>query len=551
MRVDNSPFRLVGHIETDISNTPTGYNLFYASDAFECLVSVPFNQAVALRFIDYYNTTMQFQSTLAYLRNPPPTYQQPTVDFDEQLEEIKINVTSGVYRNQYAFEADIQHLVQSLHDEHVYLVGGALSAFSFGSNRPLMTLSIDGVKTPEVYFQFDVQNRLNYTISPITQINGQDTVEFLSRFAALNAYGSLEPHGDWNKIMYSPLQDILNIYDVFSMNAPFYWGDSLNFTMENGTVVETFWTALYTNPDFTGPLTTGGDYYNYFVLGLLPASYTEVPWPCAWVSERSDRCPGWVTASGDSKPAIMSWSDKTNGAFPSNPTVAQSRLAYGQGGGTVTGYILEDISVGVLSIPSFVAFGWDISNFTDAVRHFISTAQLKKTKKIIIDLQGNIGGLVELAFVTFSQFFPQHYPFAGSRRRNHKLADILGTSLTEYWTNLSESDDNKFKYEANEWVITDRLNAQTRQNFSSWAEYFGSRVEENGDKFSLVEQYDLANEVFDWAAFQNWAPTNYQDVDVNSSALPPWKSEDVVIVSRPSILVPPCCPSDILYVSNY
>lgn len=509
---------------------------------FECLVSVPFNRDVALRFIDYYNTTMQFQSTLSYLRNPPSTYQQPSVDFLHELRNIKTNVISGHYRNQYAFEADVQHLVQSLHDTHVNLVGGALSAFSFGSNTPLMTLSPDGIKTPEIYFQHDVQNRQKYAISPITQINGEDAVVFLSNFAALNAYGSLEPHGDWNNIMYSPIQDVLNIYDVFTMNAPFYWGDYLNFTMANGTVVETFWSALYTHPAFTGPLTTGGDYYNYFVLGLVPASYNKVPLPCPWLTEPTDQCPHIPT--GSSRPAeITSWFEKTNGAFPNATMVAQPGLSRGDGGGTVTGYILDDISVGVLSIPSFSAFGWEIGNFSATIDDFIRKAQAKNTVKVIIDLQGNTGGLAELAISVFSQFFPQHYPFGGSRRRNHKLADVLGTSFTEHWTTLAADDDEKVDLAANEWVITDRLNAQTRQNFTSWAEYFGPIPEENGDNFSLVEQYDLANRVFDFASFQQWAPENYLDGHFNSSASSPWASHDVVLVSRPWPLPPPPGPS--------
>lgn len=113
------------------------------------------------------------------------------------------------------------------------------------------------------------------------------------------------------------------------------------------------------------------------------------------------------------------------------------------------------------------------------------------------------------------------------------MADVLGSSLTGYWNGISlDSDpDNKFDYEAGEWVITDRLNAQTGQNFSSWAEYYGPRVE-NGDNYSLVEQYDLANVEFDYAAFQEWAPSNYLDDEYNSSALSPWAAKDIVIVSH-------------------
>lgn len=130
-----------------------GYFYFYASDAFACLSTVPFVADVALRFIEYYNTTMQFQSTLAYLRDPPADYQQPPVDFSAALEGIKANVTAGNYVNQYAFESELLHLVYSMHDSHVNLYAGILSTFTFGNNYPLVSASLDGKQAPKVYLQ--------------------------------------------------------------------------------------------------------------------------------------------------------------------------------------------------------------------------------------------------------------------------------------------------------------------------------------------------------------------------------------------------------------
>lgn len=128
-----------------------GYTIFPAEAAFECLTSVPFNGAVATRFIDYYNTTIQFQSTLAYLKDPPQGYQQPAVDVLQGLQQIQQNVTAGYYKNQYAFEADLQLLIYSLHDAHVVLSAGALSAFSFASPYPISSVSIDGKQAPKIY----------------------------------------------------------------------------------------------------------------------------------------------------------------------------------------------------------------------------------------------------------------------------------------------------------------------------------------------------------------------------------------------------------------
>lgn len=96
---------------------------------------------------------MQFQSTLAYLENPPAEYQQPAVDFFEALEGIKANVTAGNYVNQYAFESELLRLVYSIHDSHVDLYAGVLSTFTFGNDYPLVSASLDGKETPKLYLQ--------------------------------------------------------------------------------------------------------------------------------------------------------------------------------------------------------------------------------------------------------------------------------------------------------------------------------------------------------------------------------------------------------------
>ena len=67
------------------------------------------------------------------------------------LELIQQNVDAGSYKNQYAFEADLQLLIYSMHDAHVALTAGALSAFSFASPYAITSASIDGRQSPQVY----------------------------------------------------------------------------------------------------------------------------------------------------------------------------------------------------------------------------------------------------------------------------------------------------------------------------------------------------------------------------------------------------------------
>lgn len=75
-------------------------SIFEASLAYECLTSVPFNPAVASKFLSYYNDTIQFQSTLEYLKHPPTSYQQPAVDLLKGLEDLEIAIQANKFPNQ-------------------------------------------------------------------------------------------------------------------------------------------------------------------------------------------------------------------------------------------------------------------------------------------------------------------------------------------------------------------------------------------------------------------------------------------------------------------
>lgn len=479
---------IIDFAEGDITN-----NFFYASDAYACLTSVPLNIDVALRFIEYYNTTLQFQSTLAYLKDPPGGYQQPSVDVLQGLEDIRQNLENGFYKNQYDFEAALQMLVYSIHDAHVVLETGILSAFTFGSQYDIMSVSVDGKQLPQPYIAQDVVDSLTegWTPSPIVKINGEDATTYLTLFAAANSLGRLDPHADWNQLMYTPVEDILGIGNTFGWDAPLYPGDNLTFGFANGTTLDTQWLAIYQNYYRTGPLTTGGDFYNYFVLGFLPASFTG---PELRVDSSANDTDTNSTDIGSAAPNISSW-NSISPAYPDNPEIVQTDLSL-TGGGFVTGYFLNSTSTGVLSIPSFQEFGAAVGSFSGTVNDFITRAQEVGLEKVVIDLQGNSGGTPLLAFDLFAQFFPNIEPFAGSRRRSHRLGNILGAATTNFWSSL-RPDNDEWEYDiyhdayaADEWVIADRINAATNHTFANWQEYQGP-IPIHGDTFTLVVRYDL------------------------------------------------------------
>jgi hypothetical protein len=150
-----------------------------------------------------------------------------------------------------------------------------------------------------------------------------------------------------------------------------------------------------------------------------------------------------------------------------------------------TGYFLNATSISVLSIPSFDESSDAVLNFSSTIGDFINQSQKKGLQKVVIDLQQNLGGQSLLAIDAFKQFFPNIDPFAGSRLRAHSSADVMGDTITTYFNGLDTTSEDYYILAANEWVATDRLNANTGKNFTSWAEFFGP-VSEDGDEFTTT-----------------------------------------------------------------
>ena len=126
---------------------------FESVEVFRCLSTVPFNPAVASRFVRYFNDSLQFHSTLSYLKQPPPGYQQPAVDLVHELGVIQSRIDGSQFRNEYEFEEAIQQVIYSAHDKHIELDAGLLSAFRYSSPWSIVSLSSDGLQQPKLYLR--------------------------------------------------------------------------------------------------------------------------------------------------------------------------------------------------------------------------------------------------------------------------------------------------------------------------------------------------------------------------------------------------------------
>ncbi|KAI0439934.1 hypothetical protein F4803DRAFT_567961 [Xylaria telfairii] len=515
----------------DIVNDNSTAVVFRASLVYECLTSVPFNPAVASRFIAYYNDTIQFQANLAYLKNPPSSYQQPGVDLVAGLNQLQQGIDDGVFTNQYQFESALQRLIYAAHDGHLWLDAGILAVFSFASPQDLMSISLDGISEPKVYFAVDVIESEFFTLfqpSALEFINGVDVVTYLEQFAANNSVGNLEPHADWNQLMESAALDILGNFDIFSGGATFYPGPTVTWAFENGTTFTEDFLAVYFSQGPTGPLQTGGDFYNFFVLGYYPANFN--PFDSTDDSGDDDEVPSSVAPTSTSTQQLATPTPTTvpswnNSAYPEVPDVWQQDLGTA-GGGFVSGYFLRSSSIAVLSIPSFDEYGEAINSFQGTVQRFIDEALAAGMTRVVVDVQHNNGGQPLLALDTFQRFFPNTSTFAGSRMRAHHAADVMGMTDTGLALGRAKDDPYYQALVANEFVVAERINAATGEYFHSWAGYYGPN-DYNNDTFTNVQQYNLSDTLFD----RESTGANFTSISQNPKASPPFAASDIIILS--------------------
>ena len=122
-----------------------------ADIAYACQLSAPFNQNLSVALIDYIIPYINFESDLAYLKNPPSTYLMPAVDILGGLQEIRQNASVGTYTSQYAFDSALSDLVAKAHNGHFIYIPGLIGAFEYQNDMALVSISEDGLALPEVY----------------------------------------------------------------------------------------------------------------------------------------------------------------------------------------------------------------------------------------------------------------------------------------------------------------------------------------------------------------------------------------------------------------
>lgn len=458
----------------------TGYGSFVsftpkvpAKLAWDCLNDVPLDSVSAGPWLDSLRPYIEWQSTTAYLKNPPEGYQEPAADVWGDFESIKSRAASGEFANEYELEFALYRLFQTTHDGHFrYLPKLAGGVFGFGRPISLVSYSIDGTSRPKPYVYSDVLSFfVNGTAEPsaVTQIDGQDALEFLEIWAQ---YGSLQdPDALYNNVFYELAQVSLGTsgsgagtFAGAGRGAYIYPGPTTTLQFENGT------TAKFDN--FARVLTSfrniqsGADLYKTYVNPKVSVTSS--------VSVNNNAV---ATATVSPRPG-----------YPSPVVIQQNNY--------IAGYYLDEPGyedIAVLACTSFV--GED--DYQDVAYSFIEQASAAGKTKLVIDVSANGGGTILQGYNLFLNLFPDILPYGATRFRSHETFDIIGETASEriwyYPFNYTNPPNPVWQDFGGGTPFTYRSDVDINyENFTSWRDK-NPPNEFYGDNFTSIIRWNLSD----------------------------------------------------------
>ncbi|KIW23025.1 uncharacterized protein PV07_11257 [Cladophialophora immunda] len=402
--------------------------------AYECMRSVPNYQEPAIRLLNSLRTFLEFQSNKEYLLNPPSGYLFPSLDFDGEFDTIQKKVEAGAYESEYDMQVDITALLTSARDGHLSWNGDLMNSFTFSRTTGLAAVSSDGEEIPQVYSQDDLlaadgdTGKLGpatgYAPSPVTSIDGVDVVTFLLTQSMVTRFQ--DPDALWNLLF----PTLANKWSPLFQVPTYYPGPSTNITFANGTTFQ-YPNVAIVNVPLDG-IQTGDDAYSSFCPGAFETQTV------------SD-----TTAASSATSTSSSQAPATTDAPPASPTIPGFPYpVIKHSAGSVAGYYLNDTGLTDVAVLQILEFQSQTDNsqeyereFQSVVEKFLDASVQTGKRKLVIDLQGNGGGYIDLGTDTFAQLFPSIAPNSKSNLRDHLGFWILGNAASEAVTAAKKTSD--------------------------------------------------------------------------------------------------------------
>ena len=323
-----------------------------------------------------------------------------------------------------------------------------------------------GVTFAEDIFLGPHRTSLGYIPSPVTTIDGKDIVTALKDMSLDNRLQDYDALYNTNfiEIAHIPVNNLQFTPPKFK-----YPGDSNTFKFANGTERTIHNHATILASSFHG-VVDGQTFYKAF---------------CGPIKRKS--------SSSSESPALT----RTPRTPPYYPTPEVIHHEY-----VIGGYYLNDSAfadVAVLSIPSFeVQTSSGGTDFQDVLQQFLANAKAAGKKRLIVDLQANPGGLVDLGYEVFRQLFPNLEPYGASVFRAHSGLNVIGQTITDRFQHESAApppgltDEEAFAISLSVGLNALDYLKPDGGAFSSWSEFFGGQ-QANNDKFTSLSRMNLSD----------------------------------------------------------
>ncbi|KAK6339615.1 hypothetical protein TWF718_009011 [Orbilia javanica] len=420
-------------------------------EAWDCLYSIPINRELTLEFISGVSKYLQFQSTIEYLKNPPANSLQEPVDIIGSLEELAEQVRSGDIAHHIRFEVAFRKLLQRCHDGHLGLSFNSNSLIAFRGPFSLISISPDAIEKPKVYVETDLLE-FGLDAAYVTKIDGYDVEAWIAEFAD---YGSSQsPDARYNDVFAN--RDPGSDGTFYTLYGWYPGKNTISLTYSNSSTHQYDYLAYarWNSALNWDGIRTGEDFYENIVLNPAyfqvssssqegtvnrPAPEPKDPGALYHVHKHSDK-----KAKRQMRTGIAT---TTTSALRSAPTQDLPQLVYFNEpymrhrvgpyvqdlNGIIGGYFLNDtLDTAVLDISSFSAADddaeFEIEGFQAALTTFFAEASRRGSKKLVIDVRGNGGGLIALGFELYKQLFPAAAARSYYRIRTHEGAQIFATA---------------------------------------------------------------------------------------------------------------------------
>ncbi|CAI6339074.1 unnamed protein product [Periconia digitata] len=512
-------------VSSAVKAIPSGSRKIIPAElGIQCLRSVPLDKQGNVQLLEDLKIYIQWQSNLAYLKNPPAEYTESPVDLMAEIESMKRQLSDNGYNNEYEFQLDLNRLFNRAYDNHLTWQPDILASvmqFQRPVGSELVSVSSDGNALPEIFSYQDIllaKKDPSFKPSPVRTINDEGVVEYLRKVAIQAGFHDADTR--WNALFPSQPLIASGMTYLGSFRTGQYSSPNTTMSFVNGTTKSSLNLAVVLK-DFDG-VNNGDTFFKKFCSGPTTASTTATPTSSA-------------RPTSTSSSSSIQTPEPSHTGYP-KPIIINPNLSVG-------GYFLNDTGyddLAILSIPSYESP--DVQRFQNVMRDFIRLATEAGKTKLIFDMRGNGGGNAILGYDTFKQVFPQadQEPFGGTRYRAHEALNVAGQVTRDFSGNETYAQKNATAFVENfgrttqddVFLFTVGFNFEHQLNvkeekFNSWEQMFGPEVA-NGDQFTSTLRYNFSDEAS--YTYPGFSVIGFLENANETSTPQPFRAQNIVML---------------------